>query len=363
MSDAPTQVYATDKDIYDLLMSGRQKMTTDFLIEMARSRRIFYSEKTNKDYLVDRLSIIPFDFFEVTDLVEKRGATRKIEKTTSVSLAVQLSKEEMHQVMDEYRKELGDTEILRFQPRKLDSLFVNVEYNEYDFSRTKLIQKQRKSADVEMKSENGETIIRIPATDKGRKIVEVIQHKCEQLRKEKVTKQEISLEMFDAAEDKTLFFLKLISKMDGFNLYTVTNLKVASLLKDGNLESEFEEEDQAKSEVFALVHSIALRGQNLVESQQYQDLRRSGFFITSITWRAIQQAKPYDMMEFAVAFEQEQESTGFKYSVRFSKLVRSGEYSKSFKAVEDSRKSLLYNLIENSARDIVKNMALSKSDH
>lgn len=98
------------------------------------------------------------------------------------------------------------------------------------------------------------------------------------------------------------------------------NLKVSSLeCRDDEdvLDLDEDLEDDASKEMFAaVVHSMALSGQNLVQSQEYKDLTSRGFFITSITWRSEYEREPNDIVQFDAGFEDRKTGTGFKYQVQ-----------------------------------------------
>lgn len=101
------------------------------------------------------------------------------------------------------------------------------------------------------------------------------------------------------------------------------NLKVSSLeCRDDEdvLDLDEDLEDDASKEMFAaVVHSMALSGQNLVQSQEYKDLTSRGFFITSITWRSEYEREPNDIVQFDAGFEdrKQEQASSIKCSRHF----------------------------------------------
>jgi hypothetical protein len=364
MSDKFHQYFATDKEIYDLLMSGKQKLTETVLHELARDRGIFYSPKTSREGLVDHLALLTHDFHDVFGIIERRDHAKRGEKTTSVTLSTDLSIDEIKEVVQNYQAEVQKTEKVTSHQKGADGVVMNVEYDEYDYSRTRLIQRQRKDASIEFVSKNGVTTIRMPATEKAKAVVSNLRDKIESKKKAVIPAQEIELVGLTKAEDRTSFFTFLIANIPGYSLQTVTNLKVASGVSDQDEEAvdlDEDEDESAKQEMLAVVHSVAINGKNLVASEQYQQLRKGGFFITAITWRSKQLKEPHDMIQFDASFEDGPAGTGFKYGVRYASRLQNGDYGKNFKPVEDHAKPLLFELIEITARKVLADLT-AKAD-
>jgi len=356
MSERFQQYCATDKEIHDLLMSGKQKLTESVFHELARDRGIFYSPKTNRDGLIDRLALLPHDFHDIAGVIERRDHAKRGEKTTSVTLNIDLSIDEIKEIIQAYQVEVQKSEKIRSHQKGTDEVVMNVEYDEFDYSRTRLIQRQRKDAKIEFQSKDGITTIRMPATEKAKAVVANLRDKLESQKKISIPAQEIELIGLGTSEERTSFFTLLIANIPGYSLQTVTNLKVASGFSaqdDQSTDIDEDDDETAKHEMLAVVHSVAIHGENLVASKQYQQLQKGGFFITAITWRSKQQQSPHDLIQFDASFDDGVAGTGFKYGVRYASLMQNGEYSKNFKAVEEFSKPALFELIEKTARGIL----------
>lgn len=353
MNDKLQQYYATDKEIYDLLMSGKQKLTESVLFELARDRGIFYSPKDTRADLVGAIAALPHDYLDVVGVIERRDHAKRGEKTTSVTLGVDLSIDEIKSVALAYQAESTASEKVTAHQRGVGGYSLNVEYDEYDYSRTRLIQRQRKEANIEFVKKDGATVIRMPATEKARLVVDNLVEKVEGIRKSAVMAQHISLVDIDDPEDRTFFFTSLISGIQGYDLDTVINLKVASGTSDDDGDIDDDEDEEIKQEMLAVVHSVSMQGSNLVASPQYQQLKQGGFYITAITWRAKENISPYDMIQFDASFENGTEGTGFKYGVRRSSRLKNGEYAKQFRAVDEGDRAQLFELLESAARSVL----------
>lgn len=360
MNDKLQQYCATDKEIYDLLISGKQKLTESVLLELARDRGIFYSPKDTRSDLVDAIAALPHDYLDVVGVIERRDHARRGEKTTSVTLAVDLSIDEIKSVALAYQAEAKASEKVTANQKGASGYSMNVEYDEYDYSRTRLIQRQRKEASIEFVKKDGVTVIRMPATDKARLVVDNLVGKVEGIRKAEVPAQQISLNGLDSPDDRTSFFTSLISGIQGYDLDTVINLKVASGTSedDDDVDIDEDENEDVKQEMLAVVHSVSMQGSNLVASSQYQQLKQGGFYITSMTWRAKEGTSPYDMIQFDASFENGIEGTGFKYGVKRSSRLKSGEYAKQFRPVDEGDRAQLFELLESAARSVLAKLHL-----
>lgn len=359
MIDALRQYCATDKEIHDLLISGKQKITETKLLELARDRGIFYSIKSPRDELVLLISTLPHDYHDIIGIIDQREYNKRAEKTTSVELTTTIDIEDINEIVEKYKADVVGTEKVTHHKKGQDGFVMNIGYDEYDYSKTTLIQRQRRDAEIEFVVKDGAVVIRMPSTEKAKNVVDDLRKRVEQKTLKAVPFQKIELSQITSSEKRTSFFTSLISKIQGFTLETVINLKVASgTSKEDDEDFDLEDEDDntvARDEMLAVVHSVALNGMNLVASKQYQELQDGGFYITSITWRSKQNMPPYNMIQFDASFDDPKEGTGFKYSVRVAELQKRGiGYSKNFKSVEDERfKAELFKLIESTSRSIL----------
>lgn len=66
------QYCATDKEIYDALMSAKQKISEKVLLELAKDRGIFFSPKETREDLCSAISLLPHDYHDLNTLLEQR---------------------------------------------------------------------------------------------------------------------------------------------------------------------------------------------------------------------------------------------------------------------------------------------------
>ncbi len=359
MSDYRNQSYATDKDIFDVLASAKQKLTDNVLRELARERGIFYSPNSTRDDLAEALSLLPFTLKELTQMLDRRESSRRNEKTTSVTLDAEISFEELKAVIQEYQEEVGATEKVDSHQKGASTLVLNVAYDDIDYSRTSLIQRQPQDATIQFTQQNGKTVIRLPASEKSDRVVENLTARIESRRKAPVAREAIELDAVFSAEERTTFFTRLMSELPGHKLNGVTNVRIAPSKPSDDpdqMDLEDDEREAAEREMLVVVKSMALSGENLIASAEYQGLRNRGFFITSINWKASQTSQPYDIPHLHAEFGDGEKGKGFKYSVKGVFRFQEGVYTKTVRPVEDVEREKLYILIEDTARKVLTDM-------
>lgn len=367
MSENLNQFFATDKDIFDLLASAKQKLTDGVLRELARDRGIFFSPAETRDDLADALSLLPHTLNELLDLMDRRETSRRNEKTTTVTLAAEIGADDLKAVIKDYQEDVGPTEKLDSHQKGANELVLNVEYDDMDYSRTRLIQRQRHDATIKFVQQNGKTVVRLPASEKAKRIVENLTSRIESRWKAHVPREGIELDSEFDAEERTTFFTRLMSELPGYKLKGVTNLRIAPSKRseaDSDvdvLDLDEDEREDASMEMLVVVRSMALTGENLIASAEYQSLRKRGFYITSITWRADQTSIPYDAPHLHAEFEDGESGTGFKYSVKGAYRFQEGIYTKTVRPVDDTEREKLYGLIEATARLVLREMRERRS--
>lgn len=358
MSEFLDHLSANDNDIYDLLVSGKQRLTESVLREFARDRGIFCSPEENREELADYLSVLPHGFHDVAAIVQKREPGHRREKTTFVRLSTTIPVEELKAVAEEYEISVRGREKVMYRPASNDGFVVKVTYDEFNHSRARLLQRERQEADIEFLVQDGQTVVRLPATDKAKKIVAALKESVERRRKATIDEDSIALTGLTMPEQRSKFFTRLISTLPGFRLRNVMSLKVSSKLSEDGEDDEAQDleddDDEVGAEMFAaVVHSMQLNGQNLVQSQEYRELTARGFYITAISWRSESEGNPPDIIQFDAGFQDRKQGTGFKYSIQGAFRAHKGSHRKTIVHVDDSEKARLLALLESTARKVL----------
>lgn len=355
----PGQLYfATNKEIHDLLFSAKQKVTETILHELLRDRGIFCSPNDSREALVQYLSLLPHDYADVCGILERREAAKRGEKTATVSIRADLTPDELKEIVADYQRDEVQ-EVVRSHKKSDNEFVMNVTYSEFDYSKTKLLQRQERDAEIVFNTAGGRTEIRLPATDRARAVIDKIKERIEAKKKTAVQLDEIELTGLASAEERTIFFTKLISSLPNFPLETVSRLRVAHSISADEEEDDIDiEEDvsEVEEKMLGVVENVALSGDNLVASEMYQELKAKGFFITSVTWRAKQKVHPYSIIECDAGFEDRQAGKKFRYSIHGALRLKNGKYTKNIRPVTDAEKSELLAMLESTARTVLNEL-------
>lgn len=354
------QYCATDKEIYDALMSAKQKISEKVLLELAKDRGIFFSPKDSREDLISAISLLTHDYHDLNTLLEQREHQGRQEKLTSVTLPEALTVEEIKEVLKEYTTESPPDEKVTHHAKGNDQVVATVKYSDVDYGKTRLIQRTPKEAGIEFHIENNKTVIRMPANDRIKGIFGKLKDKIDAKRKTEIPAIRIEIGEFESPALRTEFFTTLISDLKGFALKNVTSVKVERLKQEpeeGELQLEDDQEsEEAKQEALALVKKVALKGETLLASEEYQSLAKKGFFITSIIWRSVLAKHPYPMIEFEAAFDEPMAGKGFKYFVRGAYNVVDKQYTKTIRPVDTEDKEKYLSIIEDTAANTIKEL-------
>lgn len=347
---------ATDKEIYDALMSAKKQITETVLLELAKDRGIFYSPKDSRKTLASNLSLLLNDYYDLNAILGKREHPGRTEKLTSVILNAPLSIEDIKDVCTEYKEQAPDDESILTNQHGTNKYILKSKYSEIDYSKTSLIQRRQKEAEIEFIIAGDKTIIRSPANDKANDIVANLRNRLDNKKETAIPAGLIELTDFDNLT-RTQFFTSLITMMQNFQLVNVTSVNVESSIKEyDEAELELEEDkesEEAEQKMLALVKNVALRGKSLLASDEYRQLKEKGFYITNIIWQSNLTIEPYNIVEFEAGFEETENLTGFKYNVRGARNFTRGQYTKTIRRVSPEEKQEFLSLIEHTSHSIL----------
>lgn len=360
MPNEPLKYCATDNEIYDVLMSARQRINENSLHEMALQRGIFFSPHEMRDTLASQISLLPHDHYSVTDLLGQSENPNRAEKVTSIKLDKKFPLDELKDVVREYQEQTTGEKVIP-QAYGPENYVVKVQYSELDHGKTRLLQRRNREADIRIITEGDATIIRMPANERARAIVNNLKDKLDAKAKDEIPVTLIEISDL-SSDDRTRFFTSLISELEGHKLSNVTNVKVQSGSKPpaDEPEADAEEEDddtvQATDEMLSVVESVAIKGESLLSSPEYQDLKKKGFYITAVTWVGTQKTTPNNRVVFEAGFEEPEEGKGFRYNVLGVHRLVKGDYTSTRRPLTADHKQEIFPIIEHTARKVLEEL-------
>ena len=154
---------------------------------------------------------------------------------------------------------------------------------------------------------------------------------------------------FSAIKDpkiRTRFFQELSQKLAGHVRQDVPTLKVYRLNRQP---TEPEDEEQEKV-VVAEVKRMFMSGVDVMQSPEYQELEKRGFFISAISWTSEHQADPREHYEFSAEFTNPEDTLDIKYGC-LGKYARSddGTLKKNRTTLSAIERDALLGLLDSTA--------------
>ena len=153
--------------------------------------------------------------------------------------------------------------------------------------------------------------------------------------------------------------MNLIGEMEGFQLREVRDLKVDHLEND-SAGPAASEEDEAKEklerdQLRSLVRKVALSGENILISPQYQQLAKDGFFISKAVWTSVETLGAGRLFEFEAEFRDAANAANFAYQIRgVYNRDQDGEIEKTKSELSESEKGVLKDCLEATAYSAVE---------
>ncbi|HFK1840888.1 hypothetical protein [Pseudomonas aeruginosa] len=361
MNDKKNPLYfcATDKEVYDVLMSGKQRLTDSVLLDLAKDRGIFYSPNESRDELSEIMSLLTYDYYDLQVLLSRREQKSRGEKLQSIVLDGKLSIDEVRTVAMEFESSPPTDEKVKVGCER-DKINVQVEYSELKYEKSRLMQRVVREANIEFEVGTDSTILRFPANAKGEQLAEKLKGRIEEKRKEKLPVVRIDLSDLVDHDAKTEFFTRLIRGVPGFRLSNVTNVRVESSQQNGGGDDDDDDPseitDEARHEMLGVVRNVALKGESLLTSKQYQDLKNGGFYIASIIWRSDKTSGDKERVEFFAGFEKPERGEGFSFSIRGIYTLNGLDYISNSKKPKEEDKKFYVSLIESTALSVLKEL-------
>ena len=350
---------ATDKEIFDALVSSPQLFSELGLRGLAKERGIFYSPETSRPRLCGDISLLGFGFNEIARIQGEFEKTSRSEKKTFKYLKTELSLEEFRSIAEQYKGEAEEEgEKVSWSNVGTTDFSLNVKYDEVDFSRTRLRQRQRREASLEFKVRNGETVLIYPSNEKANLIVETLIERARAERSLQIAVEEVDLSPINNHELRTKFFQELMRGIPGFALEDVTHvqidLKNQPELEDPEQTDETVDEKRAvEEEIKGIVKDIALHGTSLHTSDEYKRLKDQGYFLTSVQWAARRKHSPFEVVQFDAGFNDPVAGVGYRYGVRTWRLaLETGQYAKSWTTIPSDDKRKLSSLLQQASMTV-----------
>lgn len=312
----PSRYFADDKDVYDLLMSQPKRLGNKVICLFLRKRGFVVSPDTEREELVRYVSRLPLGLQDVEELMEYVSTgVRTVSRTMSEGVVATVQKmEDAAASVRSARSQRGET--YRVSVRDDGGLDVVVDYTEMDTAKNRLRQlsARRLTLSVDPSGDSG-VRVRYPDEPRAREIADAIV--LEALGNPKSCERATITLAGCTVAQRTRFFELLTAKTDGFGLRSVTRGAF-------RLGEEVEGESVDESELPGFVDEdggsrivrVQLDGAGVFASEEYQELKGSGFFVSGAVWRAREDGGDGIDVEFDAGFGSGDTAEVFTYKLR-----------------------------------------------
>lgn len=347
----PSKYYADDKDLHDVLSSP--KIPLKRLLNLARRRGIFLSEESPREEIVNYMSRLPFGWNQLQETMVEIEREDREEKLTTSKVTANANLERFREAAEQLKDTRGEqlSENYKITETKDGRLEVRVEYSEPDFLKNRLIQRRQREVVLEVqKMGNNEFEVRSTQNERTETILnEIIASLAPPDAKDKPVRKTIELNGITNHTHRTQFFVNLMGGMEGFRLREVRDLRVDRIVRESD-DDEDAEATADTDELKALVRKVALSGENILISPQYQQLAKDGFFISRSVWTSIETTGEGRIFEFEAEFKDAQNASNFAYQIRgVYQRNNDGEILQTRSEIADNEKSQLKARLEAAA--------------
>lgn len=323
MSRTYSVFFPSDSDMFDVMSCYERKVSITYLYNLLLSRGILVSKSDSREDLISFASSLNYNYKQFKDISAHVAKTSRKEKTSSVEVNCTVSELDLSEIAASLKNQFGNKPQEKYSSTSSniqDTIRIDIEYDDIDHSKTRLIQKMRKEAFIEIDKSAGSVKIRYTANEKiASRVSEVIQIIGKKLNEPKLEKREID---FSQVSDKlkiTTFFQKLVNDTEGFKLHDVSSIRfhkpkneaALALPEDGSDEG-LDEPDSDTNDGTILRASFL--GGALLSSSDCRGFLSRGYYISKIRWIS-ESLTDHIRVVMEAELDNPTECKGYKYHV------------------------------------------------
>lgn len=340
---------ASDKSIYDAI--SQSQVTKDDITELLFDRATIASSKTKRDKIADYYSKLYHDFYDYQKLSEILGTSTQREKVTSKKIEANVTLDNIEANIHDAISKIEDTDEAKFRVNRAgNSLFIHANYRTTNFNKTEFRQVVDKEAIIEIHLDESGFTTRHPSNPKLEEWYEtIIETLKENNKDEEIEESEINLTFIPSQQERSKFFSRLINEIEGWELLDVTDVYVF------HPKPKALEEEDSDIETGVHISKASLKGEQVLNSTEINNLFSRGFYISKITWSATKSEPESDKYIFEAQVTDAENFSGFSYLAKgFHKRKGISEYNKSRSQISSTEERSFYKRLETCARRICK---------
>jgi hypothetical protein len=349
----PSAFFVSDKSIFDGLM--QKKIPKAKLLDFLTRRGIILSPDISRKELALYVSRTFVDYYTRQQISSFLESEQRKEKVTSSFVEAEVDKSDVILVCQSLKDDISQNGETCEVKHNGDTTKLAITYEDVDFSKTELRQRSTKTCEIEITRTNEGISVRQPANDKADDFVKEIISKMATQKGDELTQKVISLNQFKDPECRSFFFERLINSIEEHRLDDVIAVSIHHKLLDVSYEEEFESSPMSDEDldrvVTGYITKAVLNGTGVLESSEFSQLHKQGFFISRIVWTAIdRELTNTKRVEFEALFKEPDSCTDFAYSCRGYYERREEGFNITRKSFDKEENKLMMNLIEKASR-------------
>lgn len=302
--------FMDDKNIRDGLLAQRVKV--EHLFNILLDKGIMVPRDSTKEDLLDVISKVRFDYFDYCYLCKLLENPDRRDSQSTSEIPQECTASNVSKAFNDVKKSMIDNGVdLTLIAGNDGGYRIEANYVEVDYSKAPMRQRTRKKGiiNIEVDKHNGETSIRFPATEVGKKFKSEFVQAISKQFSEPLAPIEIDYE-YTTAMQRTKFFTTLIH-LDGYEVFDVVNVGVQN-----NSDMDDEEKDFTGQ-----VRKAVLSGEALLTSKIYDSFPSEHYHIYKIVWKireinSTHGVNASDCFTVEAQFDDINKSKGFRYQVK-----------------------------------------------
>jgi len=341
----------SDKAIFDALCQS--KVNTSEQNSILLERGIIASKQTKREDIAHYFSQFTHGYGDYFRLSQILGKNTRREKTTASVLKNKIDTTILINASNQLENLIADDNDTHVTTNKSgDRIDIIISYHVTNFNKSEFNQVIKKEAIITIEKSGNEVHIRSPANPHAEQWKnDILSFIEEDFEGDDLIVEEISLENIDSHKLRSSFFIELISNIEGYDLYDVTDVYVFNSKTDIDIDNEDTEEDLSIGENIR-IDKASLKGQGVLQSKELEDLFLKEFYISRIQWKLRKKGEiDSDIYEFEAQFSEPNNCQLFSYIAKgFYKYKSSDEYNKNRQNFTTSEESLINKDIDSAAR-------------
>lgn len=352
-----TNYYFDDKDIYDALLSSKKQISELFLKDCLVDRGIFLSYKETRESLCDYFATWCNDYSTLQEIKAKLevGQRRpRFESEEIIADGVSISSDAVNASLLQLKTAIAPEGMSLQMSRNGNDFDCTLNYTDVDLSKTPLRQKKCREDKIKVRIEdNGKVSVRTPCGDRFGALRAKFMEELQTQVASGLETQGIHLYEDATVEERIKFFMDIITGMPDFTCETVTGIDVLSSQAeqddDGN---DIETDEQVTSDFRGLLKAN-LRGGQLFDTPEFNNMKEQGFFPYEIRWWAKQSFTKH-LIEYSIGFSNAKAGTGFRCDAMAIKKWSESKHEnrKSKESLQGADNDYYMRLLESTVRRV-----------